>query len=86
MLQNISISKTMTNSRLIIEMTCIDEGNAWGLNYGQKVYYAENFPFVMSPFDAMNCKSKSLLTSILKKIIDEGNFMPEIRTLTFTIS
>ena len=42
MLQNISQNKTMTNSRLIIEMTCIDEGNAWGLNYGQKVYYAEN--------------------------------------------
>ena len=39
----------------------------------------------MSPFDAMNCKSKSLLASILEKIIDEGNFMPQIRTLTFTI-
>ena len=38
----------MTNERLIIEMTCIDEGNEWGLNYGQKVYYAENFPFVKS--------------------------------------
>ena len=53
---------------------------------GQKVYYAENFPFVMSPFDAMNCKSRSLLTEIVNKILDEGNFMPQVRTLTFIIS
>ena len=76
----------MTNERLIIEMTCIDEGNDWGLAYGQKVYYAENFPFVVSPFDAMASKSRSLLEGFIEQIIDEGNFMPEIKTLTFTIS
>ena len=76
----------MTNERLIIEMTCIDEGNDWGLAIGQKVYYAENFPFVMSPFDAMASKSRSMLSYIIEKIIDEGNFMPQIKTLTFTVS
>ena len=76
----------MTNERYIIEMTCIDEGNDWGLAYGQKVYWTQIGAFATSPFDASFYKSKLILVPFIDRILDEGNFMPQIRTLTFTIS
>lgn len=43
----------MGQTRYIIEMQCIDEGNEWGLKYCKKVYYNETCQFTLSPLDAM---------------------------------
>ena len=75
----------MTNERYIIEMTCIDEGNEWGLSYGQKVYFTQIGAFALNPFDATIHKTRSMLSCYLDTIIDEGNFMPQIRKVTITI-
>ena len=71
--------------RYIIEMQCIDEANEWGLKYGQKVYYDEVSVFALSPFDGLISRSKSTLTEIVEKILDEGNFMPTIKNVICTI-
>jgi hypothetical protein len=76
----------MTNERYIIEMTCIDEGNDWGLTYGQKVYWTQVGAFATSPFDASFYKTKTMLMPFIDTILNEGNFMPQIKTLTFIIS
>ena len=75
----------MINERYVIEMSCIDEGNEWGLSLGQVVYFTQVGPFALSPFDATIYKTKSMLSVFLERILDEGNFMPQIRKIKFTI-
>lgn len=71
--------------RYIIELSCIDEGNAWGLEYGQKVYFKENGSFVLNPFDAVFYKTRNMAAQFLNDIIDAGDFMPNIKKITLTI-
>lgn len=75
----------MGQTRYIIEMQCIDEGNEWGLKYGQKVYYNETCQFTLSPLDAMMSRSKVVLKDIIEKLIDEGNFMPTVKILRYIV-
>ena len=75
----------MEQSRYIIEMSCIDEGNEWGLKYGQVVYFTQVGPFALNPFDAAIHKSRTQLAVYLDSIIDEGNFMPQIKKISFVI-
>lgn len=71
--------------RYLIEMTCIDDGNEWGLSLGQKVYFTQVGAFALNPFDATIRKTQSMLSKFIEEIIDEGNFMPQIRKITFVI-
>ncbi len=73
------------SKRYVIEMTCIDEGNEWNLKLGEKVYYNEKCIFSFSPLDAMMSRSKSVLSELIEKIIDEGNFMPEVKILRYVV-
>ena len=67
--------------KYIIELMVIDEGNDWNFPLNTVVYWNENRPFVRDALDATMFKSYDMIQQMLEKIIDDGNFMPVVKTV-----
>jgi hypothetical protein len=67
----------------LIELECIDEGNSFGLNLGEKVYAAgwDGSDYAHDVNNAGQSSDIEYTKEIAKRIYDEGNFMPRIKEI-----
>ena len=73
------------NTLYLIQLECIDEGNAFGLKLGERVYasqcYSNKYQFTKNPNLACVFYGKEDAIMWAKFIYSKGDFMPRIREI-----
>ena len=73
------------NTLYLIELECIDEGNTFDLELGEKVYatqcYCGKYSFTKNPNLATVFSDKDDVIMWCKHIYSKGDFMPRIREI-----